>query len=286
MVALLFDPVVHMVWEGVAEAGWREPPRRLYDHELVYVSEGEMTLTLEGRSQTVAAGGVALIPPDCLHESRVERGRTAMRHCLHFAWVPDQRAASGPFWRYGDAPLADKRPARAPVEVRGRLPLVATPERVGPVRDVLDGLFARIRRGDAVGERLLWVVLRHLVVDGAGQNAAGRRGSKTDRAVATVKLLIENRYAEAIGYPEFVRAVRLSRSHLCQAFSARMGCPPTAYLNEVRLQEARRLLEEGTLNVAEVARRVGIPNANYFGRIFRKRFGCPPSRLSTLDGER
>ena len=286
MVALLFDPVVHMIWEGVAEAGWREPPRRLYDHELVYVSEGEMTLTLKGRPQMLAAGGIALIPPDCLHESRVERGRTAMRHCLHFAWAPERRVPSWPFWVFGDKPLGVDGAMQTPVEVRGALPLVAGPERVAPLRRVLDDLFARLRRGDGVGERLLWVVLRHLVGEADGADAAARRGGKTDRAVATIKLLIENRYADPIGYEEFVDAVRLSRSHVCQAFSARMGCPPTAYLNEVRLQEARRLLEKGSLNVAEVARRVGIPNANYFGRIFRKRFGCPPSRLSTLAGER
>ena len=98
------------------------------------------------------------------------------------------------------------------------------------------------------------------------------------RALTSLKQLIDLRYAEPIGYPEFGRLTRLSTSHLCRAFAAWLGRTPTAYLNDLRLQHARRLLSESRLSVKEVARAVGIPNANYFARLFRRKFGSPPSR--------
>jgi YesN/AraC family two-component response regulator len=58
------------------------------------------------------------------------------------------------------------------------------------------------------------------------------------------------------------------------------GLSPNAYLNEVRLQEARRLLEAGKVQaVKELAWAMSFRNEKYFARIFRERFGKNPSEL-------
>ena len=48
-------------------------------------------------------------------------------------------------------------------------------------------------------------------------------------------------------------------------------------LNELRLNEAARLLKESRANVSEIAFAVGFQNASHFGRAFRERFGSSPS---------
>lgn len=58
------------------------------------------------------------------------------------------------------------------------------------------------------------------------------------------------------------------------------GLSPSAYLNEVRLQEARRLLEQGKVHsVKELAWAMSFRNEKYFAQIFRERFGKNPSEL-------
>jgi len=48
-------------------------------------------------------------------------------------------------------------------------------------------------------------------------------------------------------------------------------------LNDLRLNEAARLLRESRANVSEIAFAVGFQNASHFGRAFRERFGRSPS---------
>jgi transcriptional regulator GlxA family with amidase domain len=52
------------------------------------------------------------------------------------------------------------------------------------------------------------------------------------------------------------------------------------YLLEMRLDQARRLLESGTYrSIAQVAAEVGYQDARSFARSFKKRFGKLPSEV-------
>ncbi len=58
------------------------------------------------------------------------------------------------------------------------------------------------------------------------------------------------------------------------------GLTPVQYLLEVRLAEARRLLENRACDsIAQVAARVGYDDARSFSRSFRARFGRLPSEV-------
>ena len=58
------------------------------------------------------------------------------------------------------------------------------------------------------------------------------------------------------------------------------GLSPIQYLQEVRLAEARRLLENRAYNsIAQVASKVGYDDARSFSRSFRQRFGKLPSEM-------
>jgi AraC-like DNA-binding protein len=57
------------------------------------------------------------------------------------------------------------------------------------------------------------------------------------------------------------------------------GTSFTAYVTELRLQQALKLLtesERGVLRIADVALEAGFSDVSYFNRLFRSRFGDPP----------
>ncbi|GLK77424.1 AraC family transcriptional regulator [Methylopila jiangsuensis] len=70
---------------------------------------------------------------------------------------------------------------------------------------------------------------------------------------------------------------------LNDAFRARFGSTPYAYLQEHRLQTAYRALSSGARGAAECAYLVGYTPA-HFATLFRKRFGMPPSALTRRAG--
>jgi AraC-like DNA-binding protein len=46
------------------------------------------------------------------------------------------------------------------------------------------------------------------------------------------------------------------------------------------MRHANLLLGEGRLNLSEIARHVGYPNANYFSRAFKEHCGLSPTEFS------
>ncbi|MFP4430700.1 MAG: response regulator [Spirochaetaceae bacterium] len=69
-----------------------------------------------------------------------------------------------------------------------------------------------------------------------------------------------------------------SPSYLSRAFAKEMGTPLVTYINNLRLDDARRLLREGTYYVYEVAELVGFSSYNYFSKLYSRRFGSSPGR--------
>jgi len=73
----------------------------------------------------------------------------------------------------------------------------------------------------------------------------------------------------------------LTPQHFCVLFKAETGETPIAFMRRVRMDEARRLLEDPSkllLNIKEIAGSVGCSDSSHFVREFRKRFGLSPKQ--------
>jgi two-component system response regulator YesN len=51
------------------------------------------------------------------------------------------------------------------------------------------------------------------------------------------------------------------------------------YLNDIRIEKAKELLKDISLKTYEVAEKVGIPDAHYFSRLFKKYVGITPTEF-------
>ena len=56
-----------------------------------------------------------------------------------------------------------------------------------------------------------------------------------------------------------------------------MGKNFVEYLNELRIEKAKELLKDVRYKTYEVAEKVGIPDAHYFSRLFKKYVGMTPT---------
>ncbi len=71
--------------------------------------------------------------------------------------------------------------------------------------------------------------------------------------------------------------VAMSPRHFARVFRAEVGCTPAAYVEQVRLEMARRLLETTALGVDEVAATVGFGTPETLRRVFARRVGASPT---------
>ncbi|MFD9726745.1 GlxA family transcriptional regulator [Streptomyces sp. NPDC059072] len=70
---------------------------------------------------------------------------------------------------------------------------------------------------------------------------------------------------------------RLSPRHFARAFQAETGVTPGRFVERVRVEHARRLLEEGTDGVAQISRACGYGTPEALRRAFVRALGQPPA---------
>ena len=99
----------------------------------------------------------------------------------------------------------------------------------------------------------------------------------------TVFQYIQNNYTEPISNSELAALVHLSEYRFCHLFKESMGQSPLQFINDIRLKKAYHLLQQKELTVSEIAAVVGFQDYNNFGRLFRKKYGLPPSKVWESD---
>ena len=103
-------------------------------------------------------------------------------------------------------------------------------------------------------------------------------GSGT-KYTALAKAYMSQHLAEPITLHDLSDSVGIAREHLCRAFKEDTGKTPFAYLRELRVINATKLLKSTELDIATIAAQTGFGGAGHMSRIFQKHIGISPSRF-------
>jgi len=104
-----------------------------------------------------------------------------------------------------------------------------------------------------------------------------RRDPLPDERLRPVLEHIDAHFDEPLTVEALARAASLSPSRFAHRFREAMGVPPMAYVEALRMEEAKSLLLATNLPVKAVARRLGFDNPFHFSTRFRKCTGCSPT---------
>ncbi len=84
----------------------------------------------------------------------------------------------------------------------------------------------------------------------------------THEAVATEDIASAG-ISEKFGYDQ---------SYFCRLFKSAVGVRPTEYIRVLRLEKARRMLQNKEISISKIALECGFSDVNYFTRCFRKHY--------------
>lgn len=99
-----------------------------------------------------------------------------------------------------------------------------------------------------------------------------------DTFLDKVKKVVQEHISDSeFGLLEICRALGLSRSQLFRKLKALTGKSTSLVVRSIRLEQARKLLQNTDLNVSEVAYEVGFKDPSFFSRLFTEEYGEPPS---------
>ena len=73
--------------------------------------------------------------------------------------------------------------------------------------------------------------------------------------------------------------LNVNASYLSTLFRKETGQTVTEYVNEKRMKEGAHLLRTTRLQIQTVAQHCGIPDVNYFSKVFKKKYGLTPKQF-------
>jgi transcriptional regulator GlxA family with amidase domain len=97
-----------------------------------------------------------------------------------------------------------------------------------------------------------------------------------DKEIRRAQELLETNYAEQYNFDEFARELGMSRRTFERRFKAATGDSPLQYLQRMRVEAAKRMLETENSNFDEIAYAVGYEDRSFFSKVFAQFSGLTP----------
>lgn len=142
-------------------------------------------------------------------------------------------------------------------------------------------LLARIRslitRRQELQQRLIAQMATEEAAPSEPEEPVGSEERFLRQATAVVEAHLDD---ENWSIESFATELCISHTVLYQKLKAAVGLSPIEFIREVRLKRACQLIREGQHNIASISYMVGFSDPKYFTRVFKKRFGTPPSQYT------
>lgn len=244
---------------------WRTEAMRSYERPvLIWFTRGQGRLTIAGRSSGYGPHNLAFLPKQTMH------GFTTMGPVLgSVVFLPDEPSLDWPV-----EPMHLRiHEAQQQRELTG-LTEAMTREATGGEEHANRALLYH------AGLLSVWLsriaeVYAHI----DNRSAATRLDTAAHRLAEAFTALVERDFRNPAGVQHYAGLLGVTPTHLSRVCRKVAGRPALDILTDRRHFEARRLLRDTNIQIAEVARKCGFTSAAYFTRAFRSRSGQSPSEF-------
>lgn len=103
------------------------------------------------------------------------------------------------------------------------------------------------------------------------------RGSKTDKIVEAAKEYVRENYGEKLTLAAIASKIGISQGYLSSVFKKQTGGNLNDYINQMKIEKAKELLEKHEYMMYEISDMLGFENPYYFSKVFKKLTGITPS---------
>lgn len=240
---------------------FRQPFRNGLDTYILRLQvEGRSETLIDGRMETVLPGDLLLFPPGEVYD----------------LWIANDESRPGPSGDYYvmcTGAWLDGWWSRRPRPSKTRI------ADIGPLLGVWEPLSLESRRLDGGSPEILASLLKALcnLIDRALEEAPAVSSASALHALK-MKGYIEARATSPLKLEEIAAQAGISVTRAVHLFKARFGMSIMKYVQQVRLANALRLLDNSQFTLERIAEESGFGSYTYFHRVFRERFGVSPGQ--------
>lgn len=145
------------------------------------------------------------------------------------------------------------------------------------IRQLTDIFMSHAYCTELKSKAVLYNILSHICSD-INNNTCSVHDSKIINATN----YIENNLTKDISSEFLAELCNLSPSHFRRIFKQCKGYTPTEYKNILRIEKAKKMLNNQCINISEIADLLGFESIYYFSRVFKKVVGISPKEYRKL----
>ena len=132
---------------------------------------------------------------------------------------------------------------------------------------------------DLYAETAAEMLSAHLLLRTLGSATAGP--DRDDQRLRRVDDYLRANLNQPVSLEDLAGHASLSRFHLLRLFKRKYGETPLKRLTRLRMEEAKRCLQQGRLSISEISSRCGYANPAHFASAFRRVEGVAPTAYRT-----
>jgi len=100
------------------------------------------------------------------------------------------------------------------------------------------------------------------------------------QSILSVHQYITEHYTEKITLDNLCFLFGTNKTTLCRDFKAEYGTTILAFINGIRIKEAKTMLREKNASVTEISEKLGFDSIHYFCRLFKQNTGQSPTQYA------
>lgn len=268
-----FDFPIELYYVSPQSVRYHMPFHWHLDYELIYVLQGELSLSLNAETKTLRAGDAAFVPEGIIHGGVPS---ACVYECIVFDLTRFLHGNS--VCRRQTDKLLASQALSASFFIKG-----------SKAADLIDLIFEAMEK-EQQGYELVTVGLLWQLMGALSTAPSLLQIAESPKRVLQMKRALQKirkDFAETITLDELALEAGMSPKYFCRAFAKTTGRTPVDYLNYYRVECACELLLASEESVTEIALSCGFNDISYFARAFKKYKGISAKkyRLNMIYGE-
>ncbi|MGG4143072.1 AraC family transcriptional regulator [Paenibacillus algorifonticola] len=238
-------------------------------YEIFYLMSGKREFFIKDRTMVINEGDVIIISPNILH--RTTNTETPQHERLIINIHELEMASANGSYMNTLQPLFEQEYMIIKCSLQDRLSIEALSSRI--IEEIQDKKAGFEMYAQTLVLQLLLVCCRHVK-----QNSIEplESPSPMHERISEVVRYINSHYMQDLSLHLLAEKFYVSPYYLSRFFKEATGFTFVEYLNSVRIKEAKKLLEQSSMKVNLIARKVGFGSVTHFGRVFKLTTGHKP----------
>ncbi|MBR1970722.1 MAG: AraC family transcriptional regulator [Clostridia bacterium] len=236
---------------------WENGDHVFEQNKFYYVTGGECSITVEGKTYNAKKGMWFFIPAGTVHKYHNYSNKTMEKYWIHFDLYPDSSLLKSLSLSHYVNVSEDSAVTR------------------------LFDEYIKLKRNDSLTDKIeIKALLLRLVSEyiKLSKNSDIKVEKKMEDRIEKVLSYINTNLKKELTNEELAKICFLHPNHFIRFFKQKMGSTPQQYIMQKRMESAKRLIEQTDLNMAEIAEKTGFYDMAHLSKAFKKFYSMAPTQ--------